>query len=83
MLLLHHRVWVPSHRALCAGDFFIWAAPNCGNPQKAQRYPLEWSAALREMADKGADILFPGHGMEQHLVAAGLFQGGVGMGVQS
>ena len=32
---------------LCTGDLFIWAAPNCGNPQKAQRFPWEWAVALR------------------------------------
>lgn len=38
----HTWVWVPEHRAICAGDFFIWVFPNAGNPQKAQRYPREW-----------------------------------------
>ena len=48
--------------ALCTGDFFIWATPNCGNPQKAQRYPLEWAAALRKMSRLNAELLLPGHG---------------------
>ena len=34
---------------LCCGDLFIWASPNAGNPQKVQRYPLEWADALRQM----------------------------------
>ena len=34
---------------LCCGDLFIWASPNAGNPQKVQRYPLEWADALRRM----------------------------------
>jgi len=55
-------VWIPEARILCAGDFFIWASPNCGNPQKVQRYPLEWAAALRKMADCKPAFLFPGHG---------------------
>src|SRR5205823_12758581 len=40
----------------------IWASPNAGNPQKVQRYPREWAAALREMATLGAGTLLPGHG---------------------
>src|SRR5439155_26544871 len=31
-------VWVPARRVLCTGDLFVWASPNCGNPQKGQRY---------------------------------------------
>jgi alkyl sulfatase BDS1-like metallo-beta-lactamase superfamily hydrolase len=56
-------VWIPDQRVLFAGDFVIWSIPNCGNPQKVQRYPLEWAAALREMASLGADLLLPGHGL--------------------
>ena len=39
----------PTRRVLCCGDLFIWASPNAGNPQKVQRYPLEWADALRRM----------------------------------
>ncbi|MCG8589270.1 MAG: MBL fold metallo-hydrolase, partial [Proteobacteria bacterium] len=59
----HLWAWIPSHRALCVGDFFIWVFPNAGNPQKVQRYPLEWAAALREMAGQGAELLLPAHGL--------------------
>jgi alkyl sulfatase BDS1-like metallo-beta-lactamase superfamily hydrolase len=55
--------WIPEHSVLCTGDLFIWAAPNCGNPQKVQRYPLEWANALRRMADVGAELMLPGHGL--------------------
>jgi alkyl sulfatase BDS1-like metallo-beta-lactamase superfamily hydrolase len=58
----HAFVWVPARRVLATGDLFIWAAPNCGNPQKVQRYPLEWAKALREMATLRAEVLCPGHG---------------------
>jgi alkyl sulfatase BDS1-like metallo-beta-lactamase superfamily hydrolase len=58
----HTWLWLPRHRALCTGDLFIWASPNCGNPQKAQRYPREWARALRRMAALGAELLLPGHG---------------------
>lgn len=58
----HTWAWVPDQRILCAGDMFIWVSPNCGNPQKVQRYPLEWAGCLRTMAALGAELLLPGHG---------------------
>ncbi len=58
----HLWAWLPEYRAIYTGDLFIWAAPNCGNPQKVQRYPLEWAAALRKMDKLAAEMLFPGHG---------------------
>jgi alkyl sulfatase BDS1-like metallo-beta-lactamase superfamily hydrolase len=54
--------WIPDRKMLCTGDLFIWAAPNCGNPQKVQRYPLDWARALRKMQTLGAELLLPGHG---------------------
>jgi alkyl sulfatase BDS1-like metallo-beta-lactamase superfamily hydrolase len=54
--------WLPERKALYTGDLFIWAAPNCGNPQKAQRYPREWAQALRKMGKLEPESLFPGHG---------------------
>lgn len=59
----HTWVWVPERGVLCTGDLFIWASPNCGNPQKVQRYPAEWAAALRTMADLDAEVMLPGHGV--------------------
>lgn len=56
-------VWLPERRVLCAGDLFIWVAPNCGNPQKVQRYPWEWAVALRRMAALEPELLLPGHGL--------------------
>ena len=58
----HLWAWLPEQRALYTGDLFIWAAPNCGNPQKVQRYPREWAAGLRRMRDLEAELLMPGHG---------------------
>ena len=55
--------WHPQKRVLCSGDLFIWNSPNCGNPQKVQRYPLEWAQALRRMATLDAHYLLPGHGL--------------------
>jgi len=58
----HTWIWLPDRKVLCTGDLFIWASPNCGNPQKVQRYPREWAIALREMAALGPELLLPGHG---------------------
>ena len=59
----HTWTWCPERKVLCPGDLFIWATPNAGNPQKVQRYPREWAAALRTMAGLGAELLLPGHGV--------------------
>lgn len=59
-------VWLPQQRYLFCGDLIIWQAPNCGNPQKVQRYPLEWAEALEAMAALNAEWLFPGHGLVVH-----------------
>jgi alkyl sulfatase BDS1-like metallo-beta-lactamase superfamily hydrolase len=58
----HTWVWAPQRRIVCTGDFFISVFPNAGNPQKVQRYPLEWAAALRRMVEKQPELLIPGHG---------------------
>ncbi len=59
----HTWVWIPERRTLCTGDLFIWAAPNCGNPQKVQRYPREWALALDKMVALRPELLLPGHGL--------------------
>ena len=59
----HTWVWVPEKKVLCCGDLFIWCSPNAGNPQKVQRYPREWAAALRQMQELGAEVMLPGHGL--------------------
>ncbi len=59
----HTWAWLPRHKAICAGDFFIWCFPNAGNPQKVQRYPVEWAAAMRDMASQGAELFLPAHGL--------------------
>lgn len=58
----HTWTWIPEKKVLCTGDLFIWASPNCGNPQKVQRYPREWAIALRKMAALEPEYLLPGHG---------------------
>jgi glyoxylase-like metal-dependent hydrolase (beta-lactamase superfamily II) len=59
----HTWVFLPRERVLHTGDFFIWSAPNAGNPQKVQRYAADWVAALRSMATRRALYLLPGHGL--------------------
>ncbi|MDA0978161.1 MAG: MBL fold metallo-hydrolase [Proteobacteria bacterium] len=59
----HTWGWIPRHKAICAGDFFIWCFPNAGNPQKVQRFPVEWAAAMRDMASQGAELFIPAHGL--------------------
>ncbi|GIU88892.1 MAG: hypothetical protein KatS3mg009_3407 [Acidimicrobiia bacterium] len=72
--VLHHgkgetddATWVvvPGRSVLACGDFWFGVAPNCGNPQKVQRYPVEWAAVAEEMAAVGAEHLFPGHNAYQ------------------
>jgi glyoxylase-like metal-dependent hydrolase (beta-lactamase superfamily II) len=59
----HTVTWIPGHKVLCCGDLFIWASPNAGNPQKVQRFPLEWAEALRRMVALEPEYLLPGHGL--------------------
>jgi alkyl sulfatase BDS1-like metallo-beta-lactamase superfamily hydrolase len=55
--------WIPEHRAVLAGDFLAWVFPNAGNPQKVQRWPLEWAQAMRRMAELEPELLLPAHGL--------------------
>ena len=55
--------WMPDEKWAFVGDFVIWNFPNAGNPQKVQRYPLEWAAALRDIASRRPEILLPAHGL--------------------
>jgi alkyl sulfatase BDS1-like metallo-beta-lactamase superfamily hydrolase len=59
----HTWAWWPDRKVLCTGDLIIWCSPNAGNPQKVQRYALEWAAALRAMPALGPSVLLPGHGL--------------------
>ena len=59
----HLWAWVPSRKAVIVGDFLTWVFPNAGNPQKVQRYPLDWAEALREMAALEPELLLPAHGL--------------------
>ena len=55
--------WLPGEKWVFTGDFVIWNFPNAGNPQKVQRYPIEWAAALREMIARQPELLLPAHGL--------------------
>ncbi|MDE2463747.1 MAG: MBL fold metallo-hydrolase [Alphaproteobacteria bacterium] len=59
----HLWAWLPAKKAVIVGDFLIWVFPNAGNPQKVQRYPLDWAAALRAMAALEPELLLPAHGL--------------------
>ncbi len=59
----HTWTWLPEHKMISAGDQFIWNFPNCGNPQKVQRYPVEWAESLRAMAAKDPELFVPAHGL--------------------
>ena len=59
----HIWAWLPDRRTIMAGDFLIWNFPNAGNPQKVQRYPIEWAAALRTMAAQEPELIVPAHGL--------------------
>jgi len=59
----HLWAWLPERKWLFAGDFVIWNFPNAGNPQKVQRYALEWAQALRRMIAQGPELLVPAHGL--------------------
>jgi glyoxylase-like metal-dependent hydrolase (beta-lactamase superfamily II) len=48
---------------LFVGDFVIWNFPNCGNPQKVLRFPLEWAHALRKMVARTPGLVAPAHGL--------------------
>ncbi|MBW1788334.1 MAG: MBL fold metallo-hydrolase [Deltaproteobacteria bacterium] len=59
----HTWIFFPDTGVLCTGDLFIWSIPNGGNPQKVQRYAMEWALALRAMAALKPAVLLPGHGV--------------------
>ena len=59
----HLWAWMPELGVAVTGDLMLWHFPNAGNPAKAQRYPLEWAAALRDVAAVGPELLLPGHGL--------------------
>lgn len=59
----HTWVWLPERRTICCGDFLIWNFPNAGKPQKVQRYPEEWAAAVRSMTALRPELLVSADGL--------------------
>jgi len=55
--------WDAERRTAWTGDFVCWMFPNAGNPQKVQRYPIEWAAAMRDMLAVGVERVYPAHGL--------------------
>jgi alkyl sulfatase BDS1-like metallo-beta-lactamase superfamily hydrolase len=44
------------------GDLIVSSMPNTGNPNKVQRYTLEWAQTLEAIAKLGPRYILPGHG---------------------
>ena len=59
----HSWIYIPELKTIFCGDLFIWLFPNAGNPQKVQRYPKEWTQALRQMLKLKPEIFIPAHGL--------------------
>ncbi len=59
----HLWAFFPDRKWIATGDFIIWNFPNAGNPQKVQRWPIEWAAALRRMIAQEPELLLPAHGL--------------------
>jgi alkyl sulfatase BDS1-like metallo-beta-lactamase superfamily hydrolase len=55
-------MWIPERKTACVTDLWVWSCPNIGNPFKVQRYTREWAEALEAIADKGPELMLPGHG---------------------
>ena len=55
-------VWMPARRVAMVGDLIVSSMPNTGNPNKVQRYTLEWAESLEAIARKQPRCLLPGHG---------------------
>jgi alkyl sulfatase BDS1-like metallo-beta-lactamase superfamily hydrolase len=55
-------VWMPTRRLAMVGDLIVSSMPNTGNPNKVQRYTLEWAEALEAIAERSPKYVLPGHG---------------------
>jgi alkyl sulfatase BDS1-like metallo-beta-lactamase superfamily hydrolase len=55
-------VWMPTRRVAMVGDLIVSSMPNTGNPNKVQRYTLEWAQALEAIAKCAPRYVLPGHG---------------------
>jgi alkyl sulfatase BDS1-like metallo-beta-lactamase superfamily hydrolase len=59
-------VWMPRRRLAMVGDLIVSSLPNTGNPNKVQRYTIEWAEALEQIAARKPRIVLPGHGPAFH-----------------
>ena len=59
-------VWLPERRLALVGDLSVQSIPNTGNPNKPQRYTLEWAEALEAIARRAPERVIPGHGDPLH-----------------
>lgn len=59
----HLWCFIPEKKWIMTGDFVIWNFPNAGNPQKVQRFPIDWAVALRKMIAQQPELLLPAHGL--------------------
>ncbi|MGO9607135.1 MAG: alkyl sulfatase dimerization domain-containing protein [Candidatus Binataceae bacterium] len=55
-------VWMPLRRTAMVGDLIVSSLPNTGNPNKVQRYTLEWAETLERIAARKPRYVLPGHG---------------------
>jgi alkyl sulfatase BDS1-like metallo-beta-lactamase superfamily hydrolase len=55
-------VWMPARRLAMVGDLISSSMPNAGNPNKAQRFVLEWTQTLERIAHRKPRDLLPGCG---------------------
>ena len=55
-------VWMPTRRLAMVGDLIVSSMPNTGNPNKVQRYTLEWAETLEAIARRAPRYVLPGHG---------------------
>ena len=55
-------VWMPTRRLAMVGDLIVSSMPNTGNPNKVQRYTLEWAETLEAIAKRAPRYVLPGHG---------------------
>ena len=55
-------VWMPTRRLAMVGDLIVSSMPNTGNPNKVQRYTLEWAETLEAIAKRAPQYVLPGHG---------------------
>ena len=54
-------VWMPRRRLAMVGDLIVSSLRNTGNPNKVQRYTLEWAGAPEQIDARKPRIVLAGH----------------------